>query len=510
MGSTVASLGGRRWLAWHGLLLVVALASGLRLWGLGNRSFFGDEIYSLHIAEQKTAAELLHHAQELERHPPLPHLISRVIHLAGAESEFQWRLFGAMCGVGLAALVFLVPLYLDAPRLSLPAGLLAAAMPLGVLFSQANRWYPLAGALLALAILCVVAGARRGNLGGWIVAGLALSLAFYTVYLAAAVGAVILLMALVYLLRNRPGLRGWAVAVVIVAVCTAPWLPYLLPMLAEGKIHLDPVQTYLLGAGKAALLVQNLAVGPTVLPWNWAVTVPAAVLHLVLLGALVRSEHDEVKRTRAAALWFMVLCFPIMLLVPASSAPRYWLVLVVPWSVLVAGGLISLRSVAARALVTAALAALIGYGLMNLYAVRQYQYLELADDWRGLAEQVRGLQEPEDEIWSLATPFVHYYGSEARYVMDWGWDSDAVREHLAADKPQRVILQYSPLSGWEGTPFERIAGRIGEQMQAAYYRRQCRQHYGRDLDADIKRRYMRGRTFPEYRHVVELWVRQSQ
>lgn len=504
------TVAGRQFAAWHGLMAVVAVALILRLWGLGNRSFFGDEVYSLQIAEQKTAAQLLHHAQKLERHPPLPHLISRVIYLAGAHGEFQWRLFGAFCGVAITALAFLVPLYFGAPQLSLPAGMLAATAPMGVLFSQVNRWYPLAGALLGLAILCTVIGARRGSLGAWIGAGLALALAFYTVYLAAAVGAVILLMALVHLLRRRAELRGWMWAVAVTVLCTAPWLPYFLPMLHEGKIQLDPTQTTLSGLGKAVLLLQNLAVGPTVLPWSWAVNLSAAALYLVLLMALVRSEHVEVRRTSAAAGWFMVLCFPIMLVASASSAPRYWLVLLVPWTMLVAGGLVSLRSAVGRGLAVAALAALIGYGLVNLYTVRQYQYLELADDWPDLAAHIRVLEQPGDEVWTLASPFVYYYGDAAEYVMDWGWDPDGLRQHLTARHPHRIILQYSPLSGWEGTPFERVARTIGGQLEDAGYRRQWQKQWGRDPQVEMKRRYLRGRTFPEYRHAAELWVHEPQ
>jgi len=509
MCTTVAVLKGRRFSGWHGLLVVIVAATLLRLCCLGSRSFYGDEVFSMQIAGQKTIPELVQYAETAERHPPLPHIISRCMYLAGADSEFEWRLFGACCGVVLAGVVFLAPLACCSPRVGLLAGLLAATSPMGILFSQTNRWYPLAAALLAVAILGMVVGERRGSLAGWGMAAVALALAFYTVYLAAAVAFILMLMALVYLLRARRRLTGWMLAAVITVLAISPWVKFLLPMLSAGKIQLDPVRTSVPGLGKAALLLQNLSIGPTVLPWNWAVTVPGVVLFVALTYSFLRSDVAEVRRFKAFVVGLLVLSLPVMLMVRAASGPRYWLILLLPWQILVAGGLLSLRSRVSRMTAGIVLAVVVGYGLFNLYTVRQYQYLELADDWRGLARAAKETQRPGDEVWTLASPFAYYYGPEALYILDWGWQDGALTRRLARQAPRRVLLQYSPLSGWEGTPFIRIGEEMGRELAAAGFKRSDIRRYARDPDFEKKRKYIRGRDFPEYRHVVEFWVRGS-
>jgi len=501
----VSQYGRLRISGWQGLALVLVLATALRLCELGARSFHGDEMLSVTIGSSKTMAE----AQKLTKpswHPPLHYAIPRLLYLAGARTEFQWRIAGALFGVVLAGVTFLIPLLWGSPRLSVPAGVLAAASPMGVLFSQTNRWHPVVAGLLAVGCLGLVIGLKRGRMWGWPLSAACFVLAFQTVYLGGVVAALLMLMALYGAYRERKALTGWLTAAVLSLALVVPWLRPAIHWSKPGEIFWEPVRGVLPGIGKAALLLQNLTVGPTILPWNWPIVIPAVLLLGYVAWCFIRSSDPQIARIRMPAVAFFLLCLPVMFLAPVTSSPRYWLILLVPVHIGIAGGLLSIPLRPVRIVSVAAMAALVLYGLTNLYTHRQYQYMELTDDWWGLARMVRLQAQPGDEVWSVMTPFSYYYGLDALNVFDWYYDRSQVQKRIEQTRPARVFLQYSPLSGWEVVSFSHIGELMGEELAKLGFERDWRAYYGRDPDAAAKRKYVRGRVFPQYRHVLELWV----
>ncbi len=502
----VAHYGRARITGWQGLVLVVILAAGLRLYDLGGRSFHGDEMLSVTMASSKTMSEL-QSATKPAWHPPLHYGISRLLYLAGAHTESQWRMAGVLFGVLLAGATFLIPLVWGSPRLSLPAGLLAATSPMAVLFSQTSRWHPIVAGILAVACLSLAVAVKRDAMWAWLVAGVAFALAFYTVFLAGVVAIVLMLLALHQVLKAGKPLTGWLSAAVLCLAAVAPLARPAIFWSRPGQIFWEPVRSVFPLFGKLGLLLQNLAVGPTVLPWNWAVMVPAALLLAYIGWRFIASSETQVRSIRGAAIAFFVLCLPVIVVAPVAAFSRYWLILLVPLHIGIAGGLLSITSRRLQVVCTAALAALVAYALFNLYTHRQYQYRELIDDWRGMAARTRSIAQPGDEVWSVMAPFVHYYGSGSLDVFAWYYDKTAVARRIEQTGANRVFLQYSFLSGWEVVNFTRIGEIVGEELTGLGFKRQWWGQYGRDPDVVMKRKYLRGRSFPEYRHVVELWVR---
>ncbi len=506
MRDVVAHYGRVRITGWQGLVLVVMLAAGLRLYDLGGRSFHGDEMLSVTIASSKTMSEL----QSVTKpawHPPLHYGIPRLLYLAGAHTESQWRMAGVLFGVLLAAATFLIPLVWGSPRLSLPAGLLAATSPMAVLFSQTSRWHPLVAGILAVACLSLVVAVKRDAMWGWLVAGVAFALAFCTVFLAGVVAIVLMLLALHHTLKAGKPLTGWLSAALLCLAAIAPLVRPAIFWSRPGQIFWEPVRSVFPVIGKLGLLVQNLTVGPTVLPWNWPVMLPAALLLAYIGWRFAASSETQVRSIRGAAIAFFVLCLPVIVVAPVAAFSRYWLILLVPLHIGIAAGLLSITSRRLQVVCAVAMTVLVAYGLFNLYAHRQYQYRELTDDWRGIAAMTRELAQPGDQVWSVMTPFVYYYGSGSLEVFAWYYDKTAVAGRIEQTRADRVFLQYSPLSGWEVVNFARIGEIVGEELAGLGFRREWRGHYGRDPDVAMKRKYLRGRTFPQYRHVVELWTR---
>jgi hypothetical protein len=152
-------------------------------------------------------------------------------------------------------------------------------------------------------------------------------------------------------------------------------------------------------------------------------------------------------------------------------------------------------------------AGLIGYGLFNLYTGRQYQYMEFTDNWRQLAEETTALAEPEDTVLTLATPFAYYYGPGAQVIVDTANSPERLERFVRDIHSERVIVQYSPLSGWGHIDFAALGRRVDRALKSQGYRREWIRRYGRDFDADLKRRFLVGRSLPDYRHRLALYVR---
>lgn len=505
---TVAQCGPMRLSAWQGLLLVVLVATALRIFGLGDRCFHGDELLSVSIASSTSMAEL-QRVTEPAWHPPLHYAVPRLLYLAGAQTEAQWRSAGVLFGVLMVAVTFLIPLLWGATNLSLPAGLLAATSPMAVLFSQTARWHPLVGGMLALGALGLVLAVRRNRFWAWLLAGLCFALAFHTVYLAGIPAMLLLLLALYELLRQQRPLTGVLTASLLWLLLVGPWLQPLASWLQPGAIHWEPLRSILGSVGRLLLMLQNLMVGPTVLPWNWAVMVPAVLLVGCLGWRFFITGQPQLRSLRWPVLMVVLGCLLVPMLAPITASSRYWMVLLVPIHIGIAGGLVSIASLRLRQICAVGLALLFGYGLFNLYTHRQYQYRELTDDWRALAEMTRANVQPGDQVWSIMTPFLYYYGPEALNVYQWYYHPEAVAEHVRSTRPGRVFLQYSPLSEWEVISFSRMAQAISKELSQQGFIRKSRAYYGRDPDAAAKRYYMRGRDFPEYRHALELWVPKS-
>ncbi len=510
LGEVVARCGRFRLSGRHGLLLVVVISAALRFYGLGTRSFHGDEILTVEMGSSPQMWALQKQARPAW-HPPLHYAIPKLSYLAGAETEFEWRIVGAVFGVLTAVAAFLIPAVWGASRLSLPVGLLVAISPMGVLFSQSNRWHPLVGGILAFGCVGLIAAVRRRALWGWVVALVCFVLACYTVFMAGAVVFVLMLLALWGVRRSAIQWKQWLVAALVCTLGVAPIvgsaLAWSFPKIGA-PAGMDGAS--IAGAlAKVAVLVQNLTVGPTVLPWNWAVMIPATVL-LVWLGwrFLVSSDAD-VASIRPVTVAFFFLCLLVTLVAPAISSSRYWLVLLVPVSIALGGGLVSISSRKWRAVGALGLAALAAYGLGNLYTGRQYQYLELVDDWRGLAELTRQMARPGDEVWTVMGPFQYYYGPESICVREWRDDREKARARIEATGAKRVFVQYSPMSGWHGINFTSRGKDAGAELGKLGFEMQWQEHYHRDPDVGMKRKLLRGREFSEYRHVLELWEREG-
>lgn len=142
---------------WVPLAAIACLALALRLYGLGDKPFWLDELASLHRATI-SPHDLV--AQSLQsKHYPSYFLLLWLVAKLGV-SQFLLRLPSAVFGAVNAALVAAMGREAAGPRAGIAAGLLMALSPFDVQYGQEARSYTLVACLILVALLGLLCLAR--------------------------------------------------------------------------------------------------------------------------------------------------------------------------------------------------------------------------------------------------------------------------------------------------------------------------------------------------------------
>lgn len=438
-GSMIGTLAGARqfprsrfpeWLVLAGLLL---LAASLRFDGLGRQSLWADEGNSWGMAVRPLAA--IGAAVSADIHPPLYYYLLNLWSQAFGTSEAGLRSFSALVGCLLVVVTYYWARRLAGLGAALAAGLLAAASPFALYYSQEARAYALVALLGAASSLAfgafwqARAGGRDGRAAAvaYVLASAALLWSHYLailVLLLHNIFALLLLLSLDRRGRLWPAARTWALLQVAVLALYSPWLPTMLrragdwPAISAREslaFYLrETARLYTLGVASRGLN-----------SWAWlalAPALPAALpaalawrrLRPGLLGALVL----------AYALWPALGLWLLSLLRPAYRA-KFLLLGLPAYHVLAGAGVIWLGRLVARLSRTTVLGMVAGLlafapavvtstaGLRSYYDDPSFY----RDDYRGLARFLESAAGPADAI-ILNAPgqvevFSYYYRGQA-------------------------------------------------------------------------------------------------
>jgi mannosyltransferase len=277
----------RRW-EWLGVLLLIALALGLRLYRLDAQSLWNDEGTSVALALRDLPTITRNAASDI--HPPLYYyLLHGWLRLAGVDpaapapvGEAAARSLSALVGVGIVAATYLFARRFFGPLTALLAGLLVAISPFQIYYAQEARMYIL---VTLFGLLSMLAYARL--LAAWETASarqmagraalylLATALAIYSHYFAFALLAAQNIAFVIWLLaRNRPDETPG-----MYATASPPT-----------RINRSPIKTLLLWAGLQACV--GLAYAPWLaLSWRSLKSWPAVSAPLSLLQLLRNVAH---------------------------------------------------------------------------------------------------------------------------------------------------------------------------------------------------------------------------
>lgn len=423
------------------LVLILLLATGLRLYRLDTQSLWNDEGNAARAAERPV--HLIVAAARADIHPPAYYLLLHVWRGLAGDSEYALRALSAFCGVLTVALTYTLGRRLSGEGTGTGASLLAALSPLSVYYSQEARMYALLGLLSVTSTYLLYQMARAGNLndGGSCKRGpgsLAAPTAAYVV--SAAVGLfthyffpfVLLTHNLLFLAWwagrgfGRAGpwrvLLGWAAVQTAVLALFLPWVPA-----AVGAVTGWPASGRGLPLAAAVQdVARALAVGVTLEgdAAHWSMAAAGVMLAFALWPTCdpgTAARRSWLRSTGGPVLWLalpVAFFFAFGLYRPAYL--KFLLAVLPPYHLLLARGvgnlarltgrLVRSASPAVRALCYLLLVAVVVPSLRNLYFDARYA----RDDYRQIATDITAQARARDAVllnapnqWEVFTYYFH-------------------------------------------------------------------------------------------------------
>jgi len=376
---------------------MLALATGLRVFHLGERVVWFDESVAMLIAKADSADAAFMAARD-EGHAPLFNLLLHFwTRVAPGENSARW--LSVLLGVAAVATVFALGNALAGRTTGLLAALLLALCPLHVWYSQEIRMYALQTLLVCLSFLFMFLALERPKPAWWVLYVVATALSLYAQYTSFLALVAQNLYVIAAARRHKESLRRWVLAQGIVAMLFMPWLAQLLAHLQEKArgYWIKPLTWDMPVKFFALLSGSNL----TDTGAHW----PAIGISLLLLAvALVIIFRDKEARSRALflTLWFFV---PLTLLVLVSLGqnlflPRVILYIAPAFALLVGWGMARefTPTASGRAIAVAGIGTLVAF---NLFALQGYYF---NDNWwvksalREASAQVAGKFQPGDIV----------------------------------------------------------------------------------------------------------------
>ncbi|HUU68855.1 MAG TPA: glycosyltransferase family 39 protein, partial [Planctomycetota bacterium] len=217
------------------LIAVLAVAAGLRIYSLGSKSLWLDEIVSVqHV--RGSFGQMLGEVAQHDAHPPLYYIFQYAARIFG-RSEFAVRLPSALCGIALVYVVYRLGRSLLNEGAGLAAAGLTAISGFAIFYSQEARPYALAMLMAATSAWMLTELLKRDDVRTphakwwWIaytLVGAAMLHTFY--YLAFALLAEAA--AVLATRRRRAFIARWLISRAVAAAAFAPYMIVVLNRIA--------------------------------------------------------------------------------------------------------------------------------------------------------------------------------------------------------------------------------------------------------------------------------------
>ncbi len=405
---------------------VLLVGAGVRFWGLGAKSLWFDETYSVFIARQ-ALVDIPRMLQTYDTHPPLHYILLNLWMGLFGSGEVSIRIPSVLASVGAILLTFFLGRRLAGDRVGLLAAALLAVSPFQVTSAQEARMYPfltLFGLGASYALWLALEEGRRRH---WTAYVLLMVLALYTHHFAfLLLGAQALYVLAAH--RTRAAVRGWLRALAAVAVAYLPLVPMFLAQFATGRgwpnfrpvfglrALTDMMGMFSFGGGLFGMGTY-FRVGALPLEYRPSILLPFALLALAGAAGL----EGWRRRGHILSYWLVpVVIVSVISLQWNMFYQRYFSFVLPPFLILLAAGVFYLadRMQGAGKVVTT-VSLLLVLASFNLPALANLYREPSMYDWRAAAEHVTAKAEPKDFIMFIPgfarIPFQYYYhGTQAQ------------------------------------------------------------------------------------------------
>lgn len=483
------------------LVGITLLGAALRLWDLGEKSFWIDELISL------CHAETIHDVASFltptcgNAHPPLYFLILKGWSVFGG-GEVYLRLLSVLFGVTVIPAAYFLGRELLEERAATVAAFLVAVSPFHLQYDREVRMYSLLACLTIWSLYFFLRALKTGKLAHWtLYTGLS-AVSVYVHYHAF----MVLLFEWVFFLANYSRYRTQRVNAVIsqavIAVCFVPWFPGLLYQIKNpAQFALDAPDKFPIAHGawivKPLYLLYSMSLGQTLLPWN----VLAIVGSLIFGGVAIFSIRALRGRSDAGNFLVLYLMIPVVAgMLFSLVMPRYFLFLAPAYYLLLAQGIVVMRSVGVKLAVLIGLLLPMGVSAANYYRNQEFHILAQVDPWREVGAYIRGHAKPEDCVIAIGSsrPLGYYLDSYKGFSQPiYNSDFEQSRECLEGRAGRRVWLVGAD-------PAVRTMAERAKSWLEARYTQLAEKRFFRDSDYQIKAKLFK-KDFLEYRISVYLY-----
>ena len=363
-------------LAQWGVLLITLLATALRLYQLGVKSFWFDECFTYSVTAILPLDRAWEAIVEDAFHPPLYFLLVRLLLTFAGISEYAARFLSAALGVMTVPVIYQVGRRFGGESVGIVAALLLAVNPFHVWYSQEARTYApmLLFSLAAMDRFILLLRGRRAW-GSFI----ACSAPAYAMFYASTLLIYVQLVCLLPHLRRTRLVRGWFLAQATALVPLALWMiPYYVAR----------------GVWPAGLrwIPRPGPLAPLYTLWNFttidvetltpAVALLAAGTALVFAAGLFPWSEE-----RRRLVWWLALPIGFVFLLSLRRpyyADRYLLTTLPAYLLLLALGITARRAAIWRLLTASVVLAAMGWGTLRLYTDPHF----VKEDWRGVTAAI--------------------------------------------------------------------------------------------------------------------------
>jgi len=444
----------------YGLLIIILLGFGVRIFALDKPSLWLDETFSFSLSNMAYSFRAL--VDVLVRddlHPFLYYLILYGHRLLAGDSEFSLRFLSVLFGVLLIPTTYTLARELlsgraSARQISIIVGLTSAALvafsPFLVRYSREVRSYMLIALLIALAMLALLRAVRLGG-RWWIVYAALFTLSWYTHYFS-----IFLLPAFFFysVLMGRRAFLPWLGAT---GLSIGLFLPWVGPMLWQMR-RLIVAPDFFPGQLSPWKVIEDLAQillteqGGEIVGAQFVAPLLLVVIGLVTGGLILLRRDDVVKR---ATLVFLAWIVPVALTAVAVTyipkfAPRYMITAIAPLILSLTLGLCLLlwrwSRIGRTIYAIAAIVAMVLSLGQTVYAAARGELAE-GDDPRSLARFLKERTGPDDVLLLVKDAphiFQYYDAGPARIiglnVMTDLTHSAQVINQLLAEHPRHIWL----------------------------------------------------------------------
>jgi 4-amino-4-deoxy-L-arabinose transferase-like glycosyltransferase len=406
---------------------VVLLAAGVaRWWGLGARSLWFDEAYSVFIAQQPLPA-MFGLLRTYDTHPPLHYTLLHVWMAVFGSSEVAVRMPSVLVSLGVVALTFLMARRLGGDRVGILAATLIAVSPFQITAAQEARMYPFLtvfglGAAYGL-WLALEEGKGRHWVAYVIFTLLALSTHYFALLLVLTQGLYVL-----FVHRSRAAMRTWVRCLGLAAVAYLPLLPMVFTQLTTARAWPDIRPPFGIGVLTDVMGMWSFGGGlfgmgtyfrRSVLPLEARFTILLPFVFIIIAGVAGLPGW----RRRAYLLGYWLL--PVLTIAAVSLRwnlfyERYFSFVLPPFAILLAAGVFraadTLRG-SGRVVATVSLLAVLA--AFTLPALAPAHRVGPAYNWRGAAGYITARAQPSDFLLFVPAfariPFEYYFqGHQAR------------------------------------------------------------------------------------------------